>query len=262
MMAKRPTTGSSRLPESDRFLYRSVSRKLRHLVDAGTYGPGARLPSAGALAKEFGVSTITIRRAIRDLSLEGHLVGRQGLGVFVASKRRITRLLRADCIAPIEDDMRNAGLRPGIQELHLTLAHAGDDGAFQPGKLSLGIGYRLERILLADDEPVALDTIWLPQKLGDVLKPKLHGHFVMSLIQAHNIAFDHIDYQFEGSTATDEQAALLNVMTGFPVLAIRYAPIGKGGVPLLLGRTISRADRFVYEFCARPSAHRAKRSRQ
>lgn len=258
-MARRQTSGSARLLGSDRFLYRSVSRNLRNLIDAGIYGPGAQLPSAGELAKEFGVSTITIRRAIRDLSLEGHLIGRQGLGVFVANKRKITRrLLRADSIAPLEDDMRKAGLRPSIEELDLMLAHSGDAGAFELGEL--GIGYRLERIILADDEPVALDTIWFPQNLGDV--SKIRGHFVMSLIQAQKIKFEHIDYQFEGSTATDEQAALLKVMTGFPVLAIRYAGMGKGGVPLIVGRTISRADRFVYEFCARPNEHRAKSSRR
>jgi len=250
----------ARLQESDRFLYRSVSRKLRHRVDAGTYQPGTRIPSVGELAKEFGVSTITIRRAIRDLSLEGHLIGRQGLGVFVASKRRIIRALRADHIAPIEDDMRRAGVTPGIQELKMSLIHADSDATFGQTSPAIRIAYRLERILLANNEPVALDTILLPRKLGDLLKPKLRGQFVMSLIQTHHIEPDHIDYQFEGATATEEQASLLNVVIGFPLLVIRYTPIGKNGLPLLMGRTTSRADRFVYEFCARPTAHRAKQA--
>lgn len=141
-------------------------------------------------------------------------------------------------------------------DLCRSLSHAGNEDAFRLGK-KLGIGYRLERIILADDEPVALDTTWLPRDLVDV--SQIRDHFVMSLIQAHK-SFNHIDYQIEGSTATESQAPLLKIIAGFPVLAIRYAFIGKSGEPLAVGRTISRADRFVYEFCARPREHRSKPS--
>lgn len=254
-MAKRQTSRAERLLENDGFLYRSVSRELRNLIDAGTYGPGAQLPSATELAKQFGVSTITIRRAIRDLSLEGRLIGRQGLGVFVASKRRIVRVLRMDDMAPLEDDFLKAELRLGIQVLQLTLTDAGDDGPFELGKL--GIGYRLEKIILADDEPVSLDSTWFPKKIGDLVMPKIREQIVTPLIEAH-AALDHIDYQLEGATATEEQAALLKVVSGFPVIAMQYAAIGQDGVPLYVGRTISRADRFAYEFSARQRPRRVQ----
>jgi DNA-binding GntR family transcriptional regulator len=225
-------------------------------LDAGLYQPGARIPTVGQLAAEFGVSTITVRRAIRDLSLEGRLTGRQGLGVFVARRQRMMRFLRVDGIAPIEEDMRRSGFEPSVQDLDMTLI-AGDRDAFpKPRGRRNTATYRLERILLADGEPVALDTVWLPRWLGDTLKSELPGHFVMSLIGAHGIAFDHIDYDLEGATASEAQASLLNVMTGFPLLVIRYTPIGLDGLPMLKGRTTSRADRFTYQFCVRPGAHR------
>jgi len=230
------------LSETGRFLYKSVSTVLRERMDVGLYQPGARIPTVDELAAEFGVSTITVRRAIRDLSLEGRLTGRQGLGVFVTKRQRIVRLLRADAIAPIEEDMKRAGFAPSVRDLEITLVTDDRDGP--------------ERVILADGEPVALDTLWLPRALGDELKSELPGHFVMSLIEAHGISLDHIDYEFEGSTATEAQASLLNVMTGFPLLIIRYTPIGLDGLPMLKGRTTSRSDRFTYEFCARPKAHR------
>jgi GntR family transcriptional regulator len=246
----------SSLTETGRFLYRSVSSALRQRMDAGLYKPGARIPTVGELAVEFGVSTITVRRAIRDLSLEGRLTSRQGLGVFVAKHHRMMRLLRADGIAPIEEDMRRAGFEPSVRDLEITLVVGDRDALPKPPGRRGTASYRLERVLLADGEPVALDTLWLPRALGDALKSELPGHFVMSLIDAHGIPLDHIDYEFEGATATEAQASLLNVMTGFPLLVIRYMPIGLDGLPMLKGRTTSRADRFTYEFCARPGAHR------
>jgi GntR family transcriptional regulator len=243
-------------PHSGQFLYRSVSQILRERIAAGIYEPGARVPGVADLAGEFGVSTITIRRAVRDLALEGLLIGRQGLGLFVASERRIVRTLTADRIAPIEDDMRRAGFAPGLQDINLGLVAADGEASerlfVKPGVLV----YRLERILLADGEPVGLDMLWLPRRLGDRLQPELHGHFVMPLLETHGIAIDHIDYQFEATTAAEGEAEPLNVMTGFPLLVIRFTPIGPNGSPILAGRTTTRADRFTYEFCSRPGAHR------
>jgi Bacterial regulatory proteins, gntR family len=51
--------------QSRRFLYRSVSQVLRERIAAGIYEPGARVPGVADLAREFGVSTITVRRAVR-----------------------------------------------------------------------------------------------------------------------------------------------------------------------------------------------------
>src|SRR5262245_46284000 len=63
------------------FLYRVVSQTLRERIASGLYQHGSRIPGVEELAKEFGVSTITVRRSIRDLTLEGLIVGRRGLGL-------------------------------------------------------------------------------------------------------------------------------------------------------------------------------------
>ena len=60
-----------------RFLYQSVTDELRSRITACTYPRGVRIPSVDELATEFGVSSITIRRAIRDLSLERFQTGRR-----------------------------------------------------------------------------------------------------------------------------------------------------------------------------------------
>jgi DNA-binding GntR family transcriptional regulator len=249
---------SRRPSHSSRFLYRTVSQALRERVAGGAYEAGSRIPSVEDLAAEFGVSSITIRRAIRDLSLEGLLIGRQGLGVFVATKRRIVRSITADRILPIEEDIKRAGLEPGIRELDMTLVAAEGEPTLRAFGGASGGFYRIERVLLADGESVGLDTVWLPRRLGDRLKADLRGHFIMPLLEAHKIAIDHVDYRFEAATATDAQAALLDIVTGFPLLVIRFAPIGTEGTPVIAGRTTTRADRFAYEFCGHPRAHAAR----
>ncbi|WP_456728113.1 GntR family transcriptional regulator [Bradyrhizobium sp. USDA 3364] len=250
---------SGRGTGSDRFLYRSVSRKLRDLIDAGTYATGTQLPSAGDLARDFGVSMITIRRAIRDLSLEGILVGRQGLGVFVAKRRRIVRLLSPSKTVPFEDDLRKLGLTPGVRLLQVALTDPNDGDPFQLG--ALGVGYRVERIILADDEPICLDSLWFPKEVGEALMPKVREQLMMPFIEALK-AFDHFEYQFEGATATEEQAALLEVTPGFPVLNCRTVAFRKDGTPLVVGCTVARADRIVYRFSLEANVREPSRPRR
>jgi GntR family transcriptional regulator len=245
------------LPDRSRFLYGSVSQAIRERVMSGQYPPGTRIPTAEELAAEFGVSTITVRRAVRDLSFEGVLVGRQGLGVYVANRQRIVRRLTPDRIPPIEVDMRRAGVEPGIQELQFALVEVDAGSQVLGGPDADGLVYRLDRVLLADGEPVGLDTLWLPRSLGETLRPEIQGHFVMPLLTQFGIGFDHIDYSFEAATATGTQASLLGTSTGFPLLVIGFTPIGPSGVPVLVGHTVTRADRFTYEFCGRPGAHSA-----
>lgn len=249
------TAVSTKMFEGERFLYRTVSRKLRSLVDEGLYAPGEQLPSANELAERFGVSTITIRRAIRDLTLEGHLVGRQGLGVFVANRQKITRqLLEGNGIATFEDDLRRAGLEPEFQELGVTVVSAENDWTFQVG--GSGLGFRLDRLILAGGEPVVIDKIWLPKEIVDA--SNVREHFAKLMAQVRDSKYDHIDYHIEGTTATDQQAGLLKVVTGFPLLAIRFAVIGAKDELFFMGYTAARADRFEYEFRGRPTTSRPK----
>jgi len=231
-----------------RYLYQAVSQGLRERIFDGVYRSGDRIPPASELAQDFGVSMITIRRAIRDLSLEGLLVGRQGLGVFVARKQVITRRLKVGHIEPIDADIRRTGLEPSIKELDWRMFSA-DDVVARRLKVEEGaVVHCAERVLCANEEPVALDTIWMPQELGDWLRPRFSEQFLVPLLDNFGVEVDHLDYRFEADTANPMQASLLNVPTRFPLLVVWFSPFDSNGKPLLVGRTTARADRFTYEF--------------
>src|SRR5262249_49153151 len=104
-------------------------------------------------------------------------------------------------------------------------------------------------------EPVGIDTLWLPRRLGEMIKAELKGRFVMPMLEQFGQQVDHIDYRFEAATATGSQSALLKVTTGFPLLVIHFTPISSNGLPILAGPTTTRADRITYEFCGKPTAH-------
>jgi len=69
-----------------------VANALRGEILAGTYGPGAALPSERELRERFGVSSGTVRGALARLSAEGLTTSHQGRGVFVADQATLRRL--------------------------------------------------------------------------------------------------------------------------------------------------------------------------
>jgi DNA-binding GntR family transcriptional regulator len=234
-----------------RFLYQSVTEELRFRIATCIYSRGARIPSVDELATEFGVSSITIRRAIRDLSLDGLLVGRQGLGIFVADAKRIVRTISAERLSPIEEDIRAAGLVASLRDQGISIVPATDEPflkALAPPHARL---HRLERLLLADGKAVGLDTLWLPRALAHKLKDHLQGQFIVPLLKTYGIVVAHTKYQIEATTATESQALMLDVLTGYPLLVIRFFPTGVDGRAILAGRNVTRADRFTYELIGR-----------
>ncbi|MHC4674321.1 MAG: substrate-binding domain-containing protein, partial [Planctomycetota bacterium] len=64
-------------------LYRSITDTLRRQLMEGNLVAGARMPALRELAKQFNVSTITVRQALRSLEQEGHLHCIPGVGTFV-----------------------------------------------------------------------------------------------------------------------------------------------------------------------------------
>ena len=70
-------------------LYEQLRVALRERLDSGVLDPGERLPSEAELCRKYGVSRITVRRAVDELVEEGILERRQGKGTFVAPKRAV-----------------------------------------------------------------------------------------------------------------------------------------------------------------------------
>lgn len=65
-------------------LWRSIRDDLRARIKVGILKPGDKLPPTRALMEQYSTSSATVRRAV-DLMIEtGELIGRQGMGVFVA----------------------------------------------------------------------------------------------------------------------------------------------------------------------------------
>ena len=76
-------------------LYEQLMNILEHDIRTGKYSPGDRIMTESELSKKYGISLITVRKAIGLLTEKGLLIKKQGKGTFVAKpkySRNIRRL--------------------------------------------------------------------------------------------------------------------------------------------------------------------------
>ena len=85
-----------------------VKQYLKDALEAGRWAPGAQMPSEAELVAQFGVSRMTVHRALRELQDAGLITRLQGVGTFAAQLNRVSSTLT---INDIQDEIRKRGHR-------------------------------------------------------------------------------------------------------------------------------------------------------
>ncbi len=86
--------------------YEQVKAFIKQQITNGSWRPGDSVPSESALQQQFGVSRMTINRAVKELAVEGVVNRVQGSGTVVAQLHRISSSLQ---IRDIHDDILARG---------------------------------------------------------------------------------------------------------------------------------------------------------
>jgi GntR family transcriptional regulator len=220
-----------------------VRSALTQRIGSGQLRPGQRLGAERALAAELGVSRATLRQALAVLE-EGGVVRRvpgRGGGTFVA-KGKIERDLSQ--IVGVPALLRSQGVVAGTRVLSARLAEADDVTAqalrTRPGELVVD----LVRIRLADSRPFSLEHARLPAKSFPGLLELPLGGSVYELIEEHyGTRPAEATERIEVVLASAEEAAILDIEPGAPLLAITRTATAAGGEPIEFSRDLFRGDR-------------------
>src|SRR5688500_14705054 len=143
--------------------YLDVADDLRRRIGAGELRPGRLIPSEAQLAADHGVSRVTIRRALATLRDAGLLASRQGFGWYVTPAPVPQPL---DGLRTIEANVLAAGQAPERRILGFGYV---DAPARVREVLGADVVLEIRRLNLADDEPFARVTVWVPESLASDL---------------------------------------------------------------------------------------------
>ncbi len=157
--------GGVRHPQTAVPLYVQLREALRAEIEEHGLGPGDRLPTEAELEERYAVSRTTIRQAVGDLQAEGLVERVQGKGTFVAT----AKIQHVPVLTSFTELLRSQGHQPTHRALDTAVVVA-PTGLCQELGVDEGTRCRyLERLLLADGQPVGVSKTWLPL-------PVLGGH--------------------------------------------------------------------------------------
>lgn len=223
-------------------------RLKSHLLEvAQTHPPGSPVPPERALATEFDTSRTTVRQALQELVIEGRLERIQGKGTFIA-KPKVAQTLQ---LTSYTEDMRAQGLEPASRLLDVGEVPASEALA---GRLGISPGaqvLRIERLRMADAEPMAIETTHLPARRFSELRDQLadYASLYAVLSERYGVRLADAEETIETALATPREAALLDTDVGLPMLLLSRHSLDAEGKPVEWVKSVYRGDR--YKFVAR-----------
>lgn len=229
---------NSRLP-----LHIQLRDLLQREIVEGAYRPGAAFPTEREISERFHVSRTTIREALSELVRLGHLVRQQGKGTFVA---RTHDAFDATQLSSFTEDMRRRGFRAGARLLEFERCPAAG-----PARRHFGGGagelWRVRRLRFADDEPIALQTSFLPADRFRFDERELTDASLYGLLaERHGVFVARADEVIAAAVASAEQAALLALEGCAALLCVERFAYSQTGEPIEYAEIQYRADRYTF----------------
>jgi GntR family transcriptional regulator len=222
-------------------LWSQVLDDLRRRIDRGELAD--HFPTDHELMDTYGVSRHTVREAVRHLQVEGIISRERGRGTVVTSP---TIEQATGAIYSLYRSIAAAGLSQHSRVLDLSITTDAEI-AERLGLRATAQLVRLERLRLADNEPLAHDTAWLP---ASVARPLLRVDF------SDTALYDELSRRcgVRPAAGTEwistempdlEERTLLEIGARIPVFHICRLSRANGR-PIEWRHTLVRGDRYTF----------------
>lgn len=235
---------ATRLVETGQPLHRRIGDDLRRQIDAGRLRPGDSLPSEHDLMGKYGVSRGTVRQALAALRADGTVGGSQGRQLTVRGPH-LTQPLSA--LISFSTWVQSLGKQPSGRVISFESRPADEEAA---AMLDLPLGspvHYLVRVRLVDDQPLMIERSTFPSRLGASLAGvDLDQRSIYAELARLGTTFASARHNIEALPAGNEDARLLAVRIGTPLLRVRRRAFSLSGEPLEWSDDRYRADRVSF----------------
>lgn len=198
-------------------LYLQVRDLVLQRITSGTWKPGTMLPAETDLARELGISSGTVRKALDALEAEHVVSRRQGKGTFVNDSTTEELVGRYDNIRD-----RNSRRLEGV--LADSSMATGQANATEQERLRLDAGddvIRIQRVRVSNDRPYMHEEVTLPARLFPGLASREQAPpRIVELAQEFGLVLGRGVESLSVAAACTRIAARLSIAEGTPVLRL------------------------------------------
>jgi GntR family transcriptional regulator len=225
-------------------LYYQLKRILLRRIQDGNITPDKAIPSETELQERYGVSRITVRRALSDLASEGYISRQPGRGTFVLRSKLQTPLEKigfGDSLVAQGFKVEWQILRYGLQPAPHRVAQKLNVDECQP------LLY-FQRLVYADDEPIVLAKVYV--NIGEEMtftREEINSGSVYPLLERkYGVSLRHANRTIEATVALEEEARLLHTKVNMPMLLVESIVYDEQDQPIVFVKALCRGDRYKY----------------
>ncbi len=224
--------------------YEAVYQTLKKWILDEKYKAGDLLPPEPALDKMLRVSRTTVRRAVDMLSREGLVRAQQGFGTVVLDYKTMQNL---NTITSFTETLLKRGYEVSLKSISIDKSEASETVA---AKLMIPAGStvaRIQRVSCASGVPIAIIKNYIPYDLVPGIEERRNEILSLYkfLAEQYMFAFEMSRDRIYAKAAEFEQACLLDVAAGFPLLCSERVCFSRS-TPVIYDKLIIRSD--MYEF--------------
>jgi len=208
-------------------IFQQIKDYLVGEIASGRWKEGELVPSEQALVRQFGVSRMTVNRAVRELTAEQVLVRRQGSGTYVAPQKYQGTLVE---IRNIADEIRVRGKLHASRVLALEARSADDTLAAEFDQEPGATLFHSLIVHFENETPVQLEDRWVNPACAPAY---LEQDFARITPNEHLMAaapLQGASYTIEAQPAPAEEARLLAIAAGAPCLVLHRRTTSAGRV--------------------------------
>lgn len=223
--------------------YARVKQHLKDGLAQGLWAPGALMPSESELVAQFGVSRMTVNRALKELQAEGLVNRVQGVGSFAAPLHKVSSILR---LRDVHDEIAERGHVHQAQ-VHLQAAEAATKGLAAQLGLSPGDEVfhtcivHLENGVPLQVEDRYVNPTEVPNYLAQDFAQTTPTHYLFE-----TTALWRAQYTIESSLPTKKEAQWLGIAPADPCLVVVRRTMSRTGV-ITLARLVHPGRRYLLE---------------
>ncbi len=229
-------------------LYYQLKEQIKQNILSGQYKDGDLIPSEREFSDSYELSSTTIRRALNDLVQENFLERKAGKGTFVR-RRKVKRDLRK--VLGFTKNMTEMGLTPTTKVLSKKVITA---NAFARERLGLEKGdkvVRLERLRLADDVPMMLETRYIRTDLcPNIEQEELSSSLWRVFEDKYGLKPNRHSQGMMIVTVSGQAAALLTLNDNSVVILIKGVTYVRDNEPIECEESLYRSDKYELTFDA------------
>lgn len=229
-------------------LYVQLMTQLETGIRSGSLKAGERLETERDMADHYGVSIITVRKAVKELVDRGLVEKQQGKGTYV-SKTKITRDFKN--LLGFSEMCRRQGLKPGGRMLKNELVNADPKICRNLGIPENSQCVHLKRLRLADDQPVAIEENYFPLQYSMLLNETFNDNSMLAFLkEKFDVTIAISEKWIELCTARAREAQYLEIARGTPLMYIKSVAYTAKKEPIYYGTQIFNGEKhsfYIYQ---------------